>query len=111
VVHFLGYTSSQLISVCNSEIIIKISVFSTSAHQLLTDVGRRISQMSGELSSLATSFRDVRCWYSASTPSCYTTVCWPLIARTNDTTIIVSYSILLKLSGIYLVRVKIIIYF
>ena len=35
---------------------------------------------------MATSFRDVRCWYSASTPSCYMIVCRPMIARTDDHT-------------------------
>ena len=42
----------------------------------------------GRLESLATSFRDVRCWYNASTPSCYMIVCRSLIAPLHGLMII-----------------------
>ena len=53
----------------------------------------------GRLESVATSFRDVRCWYSASTPSCYMIVCRPLIARTNDHTHYITFVIFFKSLG------------
>ena len=59
----------------------------------------------GRLESLDTSFRDVRCWYSASTPSCYMIVCRPLLHGLMIIPIIVPFSIFLNLSGIYLMKV------
>ena len=72
-----------------------LGVFSTSARQLLTDLGEGSLRYQGKLESLATSFRDVRCWYSASTPSCYMTVCRPLIAWTDDLTYYITFYFLI----------------
>ena len=77
-----------------------LGVFSTSARQLLTDLGEGSLRYLGKSESLATSFRDVRCWYSASTPSCYMIVCRPLIARTDDHTHYITFSFFKSLGNI-----------
>ena len=63
-----------------------LGVFSTSARQLLTDLGRSISQISGEVRESGYLFQRCSVLVQRFNDILYMIVCRPLIARTDDHT-------------------------
>ena len=63
-----------------------LGVLNSSARLLLSDLGRRITNISGEARELSFLFQRVSVLVQLSTPFCCTTVCRPLIAQIDRST-------------------------
>ena len=83
-----------------------LGVFSMSAYQLLTDLSRSISQISGKVTESGYLLQRCSVLVQRFNAILLHEVCRPLIARTYDHTHYITFFNFLNPSGIYLLRVK-----